>query len=78
MKQTIHACLNVRGLLELPKSKLKHLFHDNKGARLSPDEAKNYLYNCLSEGKEVLPFGEPCEGFDYKKGCNGHKQDKEE
>jgi hypothetical protein len=27
----------------------------------------------LANGHEVLPMGEPCEGFDYKTGCPGHE-----
>lgn len=26
----------------------------------------------LALGHEVVPFGKPCEGFDYKHGCPGH------
>jgi hypothetical protein len=28
----------------------------------------------LVRGHDVIPMGEPCEGFDYKKGCPGHEQ----
>jgi hypothetical protein len=27
----------------------------------------------LVRGHEVIPCGEPCKGFDYKKGCPGHE-----
>ncbi len=41
----------------------------------SVEEATVYLRRCLEEGKVVLPVGEPCEGFDYLKGCPGHVKD---
>lgn len=73
-KATIrHLSLNVRGILEnCPDSKIKKLFVDEEtGRQLTPSEARGYLLDCLTEGKELLPMGK-CEGFDYKTGCPGH------
>lgn len=73
MKTTLHLCLSIRGALSEKDSVLKHFFLNEKGLPLSANEAREYLYDCLAEGKSVLPFGEPCEGFDYQKGCPGHE-----
>lgn len=70
---TYHCHVDVRGLLNRPKNKLKKLFTKDDDTYLTPDEAREHLMDELSEGKEVLPFGEPCEGFNYKKGCPGHE-----
>lgn len=68
-----HMCIDVRGVLGCNKNMLKKLFVDNEtGKFLTADEAREHLMDCLSEGKEVIPFGEPCEGFSYKTGCPGH------
>ncbi len=48
------------------------MFIKEDGTYLTYEETKQHLYDCLAEGKEKLSFGEPCEGFDYKKGCPGH------
>jgi hypothetical protein len=72
MRQTRHLCLCIRGALNWPKGKLKNMFENSEtGKRLTANEAREYLMDCLSEGKELLPLGK-CEGFDYKTGCPGH------
>ncbi len=40
---------------------------------LSVKECKNQFWDLFREGKRLLPMGEPCEGFDYVKGCPGHE-----
>lgn len=68
-----HCHVSVRGFINGPKNRLKKLFSKDDGTYLTPDEAREHLMDELSEGKEVLPFGTACEGFDYKKGCPGHE-----
>ena len=74
MTTTVHMCLDVRGALMWPASKQKQLFRNKEtGKKLTAVECKEYLMQKLSEGWEVLPIGEMCEGFDKKTGCPGHK-----
>jgi hypothetical protein len=73
MANTIrHLVFDVRGLLSWKDSKLKNVFVDEKGKKLTAQQAREYLYDKLAEGYEVIPFGDECEGFDKKKGCPGH------
>lgn len=69
-----HVCLSVRGYLAGPDSDLRKLFRRD-GKFLTPREAREVLMQHLAEGREVLPIGEPCEGFDFKgNGCPGHEE----
>ncbi|MCY1275348.1 hypothetical protein D9M69_494460 [compost metagenome] len=71
---TYHVHLCVRGYLrDASKRELAGMFQRQDGTKLSADEAREYLMDCLAEGKEVLPLSQECEGFDYSgKGCPGH------
>ena len=75
MSRTIHVCLDVRDALRWPKAKLRGMICDADRRRLTVDEVRDYLLDELAQGHEVLPFGEPCDGFDYKTGCPGHEID---
>ncbi|MNL01444.1 hypothetical protein D3C87_1219140 [compost metagenome] len=77
--RTIHCCLDVRGSLKnMTKRQLTGMFRRVDGTKCTADEAKDHLLEALAQGKEVLPFGPPCEGFDYSgNGCPGHDHDKE-
>lgn len=70
--RTFHMCLDIRGALNQPVSKLKYLFKDNDGKSVSGEIAREHLYGLLASGKKVLPIGDPCEGFSYETGCPGH------
>lgn len=74
MAREYHVCLSVRGFIVGPDKDLLNLFLDpDSGRRLAPPEARNLLMDQLKAGREVLPFGPPCEGFDYSGGgCPGH------
>lgn len=78
MPKTIHMCVSVRGMLNWSrvdaKRNMKSITKSDGTRYASFDELKNELYDELAKGHEVLPLGEPCEGFDYKKGCPGHEQ----
>lgn len=72
MTETFHMCANVRGLLSWSNAKLHGMFVDESGRKMTGAECREALLDALSEGKEVLPIGPVCEGFDYKSGCPGH------
>ena len=67
---TRHVCLSVRGAL---RNKHFEGFENDDGSPASPRDVEDYLMDQLAMGREKIPFGKPCEGFDYKKGCPGHE-----
>jgi len=72
---TFHVCLSVRGYLAGPERDLENLFKDGSGRFMSTRMAKEELMKHLAAGREVLPIGQPCDGFDFSGGgCPGHKQ----
>lgn len=48
------------------------MFIDENGRKLTGAQCREALLDALSEGKECLPIGPACDGFDYKAGCPGH------
>lgn len=70
--KTIHCSLSVRGALRWPQKRLRGLLTDESGRSLPPREAREALMQMLSEGVELLSFGD-CDGFDPKTGCPGHE-----
>ncbi|WP_447890442.1 hypothetical protein [Pseudomonas hormoni] len=72
--RTFHIHLSVRGALrDFSKRQLKGLFRAEGRRECTADEAKDQLLEAPAQGKEVLPFGPPCEGFDFSgNGCPGH------
>ncbi len=73
MSTTLHCCLSVRGYISAPARARRNLFkHPTEPRNMTPEEARETLMDELAKGHEVLPFGPPCEGFDYKTGCPGH------
>lgn len=72
--RTFHIHLSVRGALrDFSKRHLKGMFRHGDGTKCTADEAKDHLLEALAQGKEVLPFGPPCDGFDFAgNGCPGH------
>ncbi|MGB4488454.1 MAG: hypothetical protein WBI95_23540 [Pseudomonas veronii] len=71
---TYHLHLSVRGALrDFTKRQLKGMFRFEDGRECTAHEAREHLYGCLAQGKEVLPFGPACDGFDFSGGgCPGH------
>lgn len=70
----MHCCADIRGMLRYHsrKGSLKGVFTDTEtGRKLSDEEAREYLYDCLAKGWRVLPMGD-CDNFDYQTGCKGH------
>lgn len=74
-----HLCQSVRGALLNWKKREWRCLIDKDGRRLSVDEAKEWMLGQLAQGREVIPLThEPCEGFDYKTGCPGHRIEQKE
>lgn len=71
-RKTVHVHLNVRGALAWPDKRLRNLVSDENGDRFKPAQVRAWLRSQLDEGREALPIGKPCKGFDYKTGCPGH------
>jgi hypothetical protein len=74
MSRIVHMCIDIRGMLKWPKRRLRNIVSDDHGRYLSADAARDWLLDQLAEGKRVLPLADPCEGFDYQKGCPGHER----
>lgn len=73
----VHMCLDTRGAIQWPKSRLKALVRDMETGRyVSADKARAYLLDELARGHEVLPMCD-CPDFDFKKGCPGKPTESE-
>jgi hypothetical protein len=76
--RTIHCCVDVRGLLSKSKRELAKwrgafvMAGGKTSAANTVEEIREVLFDQLAMGREVLPVGKPCPGWDYKKGCPGH------
>ncbi len=73
--KTVHMCVSVRGALRNWKPhEWRNCCTDSKtGRTLSPAEVHKCFLDELAKGHEVIPYGGPCEGFDYTGGgCPGH------
>ncbi len=67
---TLHCCQSVEGALRnWGKSEWNHIARENG---ITVNQAKERFRIMEFEGKKVIPFGEPCEGFSYETGCPGH------
>lgn len=70
----IHMSLNIRGFLSNSKfpQEYKGLFTHDDGREMSPEEARNALFDEIAKGHECIRFG-ACDNFDPKgAGCLGH------
>lgn len=73
-----HLCISVRGNLCKTDRQLVQDWHDciktDDGKTLqTASDIRDFWMNQLAQGREVVPAGSACEGFDYKKGCPGHE-----
>lgn len=68
-----HMKMSIRGFIKNNSfpSDYRDVFTDDKGNPLSPHDAREFLFDELSQGHEVIPVGE-CDNFDFKNGCQGH------
>lgn len=67
-----HISISVRGVLGWPKRDMVRLFKSEDGTKLTAEEVREFLLDKLADGNEVLPMGEPCDGWCPKNGCPGH------
>lgn len=70
-----HFCQDIEGAIrnwKFPRDYRK-VFKKDDGTFATPDEARDFLFEQLRDGKRVLPIGN-CEGFDFVTGCPGHPQ----
>jgi hypothetical protein len=74
MKTLHHMCVDIEGVLRWPDKKLGKFFTDD-GVHRPVKYVRDWLEIQLSQGKKVLPIGEPCEGFSFQTGCPGHPID---
>lgn len=73
MRTQIHMCLSLEGALMNFKAKhWKNCVTDDDGRTMTPEQVKREFIKLLGEGKRVIPYGKPCEGFSYQTGCPGH------
>jgi hypothetical protein len=71
----IHMSQSVRGAIRnIRDYPLTGGWVSENGRTLTRHEYLEALFGELAKGHEVIPLsGEPCEGFDYSKGCPGHE-----
>ncbi len=81
MSTTHHVCISVRGVLRKTNREIerdwKGAITDDGRVLTKGQEIREAFMDELAQGHEVIPFGEPCEGFSYKTGCPGHKNGEE-
>jgi hypothetical protein len=77
MSKILHCHISVRGFLGASDSELGRMLSSVMkpgGERFaSVHEFRHALMDDLAKGREALPVGEPCDGFDFKTGCPGHQ-----
>lgn len=74
MAQSFHVCIDVRGVLRNWDPEIWRGVKTKDGRLATPAEVMDWFLDELAEGRKVVPFGEPCEGFDYGGGgCPGHE-----
>lgn len=68
----IHLSISIQGILDMHKRKKIKCLKNESGKTMTDSEAREFLSECLAEGKRVLPMDD-CEGFSYQTGCPGHE-----
>lgn len=70
-----HLAQSVRGALSnWSEREMGRAFVDENGRHLKAHEAREYLFDCLTQGKELIPIDPSCDNFDFKDGCQGHDE----
>lgn len=71
MKTQRHFCMSVEGpLRNWSKVEWKRMA---KHEGITGEQLKDRFFKWHSEGKKVIPLGDPCEGFSYETGCPGNE-----
>jgi hypothetical protein len=74
---TYHLSQSIRGLLHYSdrelRAALKWIAKDDGQRFKTPAELREALMDEIAKGHELLPTG-PCEGFDPRTGCPGHRK----
>lgn len=65
-----HLCQDLQGAIaNWGRDMWESIGRDND---MTGDAVKERFRIWVFEGKRVIPFGDPCEGFSYIDGCPGH------
>ena len=73
VSQSRYRRVSIEGCLRNHRGRKIKIFNNKDGSQTSDKDARAYLAECQAKGWKVIPFGEPCEGFDYfGHGCPGH------
>lgn len=74
-----HSCQSVRGpLTSWGKREWKNAtkwITKKDGSKYEPFELKQAFLDELAQGHEVIPIGPACDNFDWKDGCQGHRDE---
>lgn len=77
MTKHFHLCLSVRGVLSQPREVAAWAkTAKNEGKPVSTEEFREWLFDQLKLGREVVPLA-ACDNFDYSTGCCGHEDQEE-
>jgi hypothetical protein len=74
--KSFHVCIDVRGAIRNAhdENSTARCFTHDDGRPATLDEGLDFLMDQLAAGRNVIPMGEACEGFDYSGGgCPGHE-----
>jgi len=74
---TYHCHISVRGYIERLSCRSREAKRVVRGMTVNgrqatPEEAREWLMDQLAQGHEAVPIGDPCDGWDWKTGCQGH------
>jgi hypothetical protein len=73
----VHMGIDVRGVLGWPDKRLVKLFSNDDGTKANAADVRNFLFDKLKEGYEVIPINDECDNWDKEHGCKGHKKEAE-
>jgi hypothetical protein len=75
-RTTFHLCQSITGPLANWTARewrqATGYIRRSDGTRYTVAELRQAFVEELRQGHEVIPLGEPCEGFSYTTGCPGH------
>jgi len=71
----MHMCQSISGALRNWDKKTWEIVARDNNMTVNAVKEKFRIWEF--EGKKVIPFNEPCEGFSYETGCPGHPVEEE-